>query len=112
MSEALGLEFEVIEQLHIGRHSKVVRCRHKNTSVIVKTHPHPFARKNEVESLQKEYEIVQLMSSNSVHIVKYDSLIIKEFEDKKTAAAIIMDDCGGKSLLHVLPTNGFPVPKF
>jgi serine/threonine protein kinase len=112
MSEALGPEFEVIEQLHIGKHSKVVRCKYKNTSVIVKTHPHPFARRNELEGLQKEYELVQLISSNSAHIVKFNSFVVKEFEDKKVAAAIIMDDCGGRSLSHVLPANGFAVPKF
>jgi serine/threonine protein kinase len=112
MSETLGAEFEPIEVLHVGRHSKVLRCRHKGGIVIVKTHPEPFAKRAEVELLHREFQIGRLIASNSAHSARYISMYLKEFDKTKRVAAIVMEDCGGMCLANVLPKDGFSIPKF
>ncbi|KAL0477166.1 mitogen-activated protein kinase kinase [Acrasis kona] len=69
-------------------------------------------KRSEVDLLKREFKIGQLLCSNCCYTAKYLEILEEESEDGRYKAAIIMEDCGAKSLSSMIPPAGFSITEF
>lgn len=99
------LSYELLQLLHSGTSTYVIRAKAGNKTYIIKENSRAVTSQKKLRTYFREYMLGS--SINSEFVVKYVDM--KRFG---YGFAIVMEDIGGKAIKEVIPQNGFPAIHF
>jgi serine/threonine protein kinase len=105
-------EYQVVEVLHIGKHTQVLKCNYQDSNVVVKTHIDEFASPSVIRQLKREFLIGTQACKNAKRIIRHVRLVETENTETEKTIAILVEDIGARSLASAIPTNGFTLNQF